>query len=107
MPSSDDATALKLKGNAAFASHDWIKAVDYYSQAIEANDQDPSFYCNRAQVSPFVGIGCNLYANYRFGKANIKLESYGYAVADATKAIELDGSYVKVCEEMWQTLEGC
>jgi serine/threonine-protein phosphatase 5 len=77
MPSLEEATALKLKGNAAFAAHDWLKAVDYYSQAIEANDQDPSFYCNRAQ-------------------AHIKLESYGYAIADATKAIELDGSYIKV-----------
>lgn len=104
MPSSDDATALKLKGNAAFASHDWLKAVDYYSQAIEANDQDPSFYCNRAQVSPFVAIKCNLSTN-GLDKANIKLESYGYAVADATKAIELDGSYVKVWEvfgERWK-----
>jgi hypothetical protein len=53
MPSLEEATALKLKGNAAFAAHDWLKAVDYYSQAIEANDQDPSFYCNRAQVSRF------------------------------------------------------
>lgn len=54
MTSLEDATALKLKGNAAFAGHDWLKAVDYYSQAIKANDQDPSFYCNRAQVThPF------------------------------------------------------
>lgn len=29
-------------------------------------------------------------------QANIKLEAYGYAIADATKAIELDESYVKV-----------
>lgn len=52
MTSLEDATALKLKGNAAFASHDWLKAVDYYSQAIQVNDRDPSFYCNRAQVDP-------------------------------------------------------
>lgn len=51
MTSSEDATALKTKGNAAFAGHDWLQAVDYYSQAINLNDQDPSFYCNRAQVN--------------------------------------------------------
>ena len=30
-------------------------------------------------------------------KANIKSEAYGYAIADATKAIELDPNFVKVC----------
>ena len=29
-------------------------------------------------------------------KANIKSEAYGYAIADATKAIELDPNFVKV-----------
>lgn len=29
-------------------------------------------------------------------KANIKSEAYGYAIADATKAIELDRNFVKV-----------
>ncbi|KAI5283508.1 hypothetical protein KEM55_001527, partial [Ascosphaera atra] len=43
---------------------------------IEKYDKDPSFYCNRAQVY-------------------IKLESYGFAIADATKALELDSKYVK------------
>ncbi|EEP79524.1 serine/threonine-protein phosphatase 5 [Uncinocarpus reesii 1704] len=70
------ATALKVQGNKAFAKHDWPGALDFYTQAIEKYDQDPSFWCNRAQ-------------------ANIKLEAYGYAIADATKAIELDPSYVK------------
>ena len=71
------ATALKAQGNKAFAGHDWLGAVDFYTQAIEKY-ADPSFYCNRAQ-------------------ANIKLEAYGYAVADATKAIDLDKDYIKVC----------
>lgn len=47
---AEAATALKQKGNKAFAAHDWPTAVDFYTQAIEANGQDPSFYCNRAQV---------------------------------------------------------
>jgi hypothetical protein len=50
MTAAEEATALKQKGNAAFASHDWPTAVDFYTQAIEKNDKDPSFFCNRAQV---------------------------------------------------------
>ena len=46
----EEATALKQKGNKAFADHDWLNAVELYSQAIEKYDKDPSFYCNRAQV---------------------------------------------------------
>jgi serine/threonine-protein phosphatase 5 len=44
------ATALKLKGNKAFAEHDWPRAIDWYTQAIEKNDKDASFFCNRAQA---------------------------------------------------------
>jgi serine/threonine-protein phosphatase 5 len=44
------ATALKVKGNKAFAEHDWPGAVDFYTQAIEKYDKDPSFWCNRAQA---------------------------------------------------------
>jgi serine/threonine-protein phosphatase 5 len=44
------AVALKQQGNKAFAQHDWPTAVDFYTQAIEKHDKDPSFFCNRAQV---------------------------------------------------------
>jgi len=74
----DAATALKVKGNKAFAEHDWPTAIDFYTQAIEKYDKDPAIFSNRAQT-------------------NIKLESYGYAIADATKAIELDPNFIKVC----------
>lgn len=54
MPSIEDALALKKKGNEAVASCDWLKAIEFYSQAIDLNDKDATFYCNRAQVSmPF------------------------------------------------------
>ncbi len=54
MPSTEDALALKKKGNEAVASHDWLKAIEFYSQAIDFNGKDATFYCNRAQVSvPF------------------------------------------------------
>jgi serine/threonine-protein phosphatase 5 len=60
MTSSDveAATALKQQGNKAFARHDWPAAVDFYSQAIDKHDKDPSFFSNRAQVcSSFVSPG--------------------------------------------------
>ncbi|KAK1770652.1 Serine/threonine-protein phosphatase T [Phialemonium atrogriseum] len=74
--SEEQAVAFKNEGNKAFAAHDWRTAIDFYSKAIELNDKEPTFYANRAQ-------------------ANLKTESYGYAVADATKAIELNPSFVK------------
>lgn len=80
MVTTDDtaaATALKQQGNKAFASHDWPTAIDFYTRAIDRNGTDPSFFCNRAQ-------------------AQIKVEAYGYAIADATKALELDKNYIKV-----------
>jgi hypothetical protein len=50
MGSLEEAQALKAKGNKAFASHDWPTAVDFYTQAIDMYDQEPSFFSNRAQV---------------------------------------------------------
>lgn len=46
----EEANALKLQGNKAFQQHDWQKAVEFYTQAIEKYDKEPSFFCNRAQV---------------------------------------------------------
>ncbi|KAJ5552569.1 Serine/threonine-protein phosphatase [Penicillium frequentans] len=70
------ANALKAQGNKAFAQHEWPAAIDFYTQAIEKYDQEPSFFCNRAQ-------------------AQIKVEAHGFAIADATAALELDPNYVK------------
>jgi hypothetical protein len=47
---TDQAVALKNDGNKAFAAHDWPKAIDLYTKAIELNDKEPTFYLNRAQV---------------------------------------------------------
>ena len=52
-------------------------AIDYYSQAIELN--------------PFIAV---FYGNRSF--AYLKTESYGYALKDASKALELDSKYIKV-----------
>lgn len=73
---SDEAVAFKKKGNEAFAAHDWPAAVGFYTKAIEKDGKQPTYYCNRAQ-------------------AHIKSEAYGYAIADATKAVELDPNFVK------------
>lgn len=72
----EQAVTFKNEGNKAFAAHDWLKAIELYTKAIELNDKEPTFYTNRAQ-------------------ANIKSEAYGYAIADATKAIELNPKFVK------------
>ena len=57
MASSDleAATALKVQGNKAFGQHDWPTAVDFYTQAIEKYDREPSFFSNRAQVRCALG----------------------------------------------------
>lgn len=46
----EQATALKNEGNKAFAAHDWPKAIDLYTKAIELNPKEKTFYSNRAQV---------------------------------------------------------
>lgn len=76
------AIALKDKGNAAFKQHDWPAAIDFYTAAIEKDNTQVSFYTNRAA-------------------ANIKLEAYGYAIADCSKAIEIDPTNVKVAEPVF------
>jgi serine/threonine-protein phosphatase 5 len=50
MSGKEAANELKLKGNKAFAAHDWPTAIDFYSQAITQYDQDATFFSNRAQV---------------------------------------------------------
>jgi serine/threonine-protein phosphatase 5 len=51
MGAIEEAVELKEKGNKAFKEHDWDSAISFYTQAIEKNGQEPSFYTNRAQVS--------------------------------------------------------
>lgn len=50
MAPKEESVELKAKGNKYFASHEWLNAIDSYTKAIEMYDQDPSYYCNRAQV---------------------------------------------------------
>lgn len=51
--SEDDkakAVALKNQGNDAFKKHDWPTAIDFYTQAIDIDDTEPTYFANRAQV---------------------------------------------------------
>lgn len=52
-------------------------AIEKYTLAIEANPKVAAYYANRAF-------------------AHIRMESFGYAIADATIAIELDSRFIKV-----------
>ena len=57
---AEAATALKNEGNKAFSKHDWPSAIDFYTQAIEKNDKEPSFFTNRAQVRDCLGPALKL-----------------------------------------------
>ena len=53
------------------------EAIELYTKAIDLNPTAATYYGNRSI-------------------AYLKTESYGYALADATKALELDKTYIKV-----------
>ncbi|TVU22765.1 hypothetical protein EJB05_32483 [Eragrostis curvula] len=67
---------LKIQANDAFKANKFAQAIDLYSQAIELNSSNAVYWANRAF-------------------AHTKLEEYGSAVQDATKAIEVDPKYSK------------
>jgi len=66
----------KITGNEEFARAHYQAACNAYTEAIEADPTNAIYYANRAFC-------------------HIKLESYGLAIADATRGIELDPKYVK------------
>ncbi|KAJ1434935.1 Tetratricopeptide-like helical domain superfamily [Sesbania bispinosa] len=47
---------LKEKGNAAFKGRLWNKAVNYYTEAIQLNGMNATYYCNRAAA--YLELGC-------------------------------------------------
>jgi len=74
--SAKKAEEYKLTANDHFAKQKYEPAVEYYTKAIELNDQSAVYFSNRAF-------------------AYSKLEQYGAALEDASKAIELDPKYIK------------
>ncbi|XP_071905050.1 serine/threonine-protein phosphatase 5-like isoform X3 [Coffea arabica] len=90
MPTMDPANSnparaeeLKVLANEAFNVFSWIReahkfaqAIDLYTQAIDLNGDNAVYWANRAL-------------------AHTKLEEYGSAIIDATKAVEIDPKYSK------------
>ncbi|KAF8650446.1 hypothetical protein AX16_005249 [Volvariella volvacea WC 439] len=71
-----EAARIKKEANKAFTSHDFPTAARLYTEAIERNPRDPTLWCNRAYT-------------------RMKLEEFGYALSDASQAIDLDPAYAK------------
>ncbi|XP_071905051.1 serine/threonine-protein phosphatase 5-like isoform X4 [Coffea arabica] len=83
MPTMDPANSnparaeeLKVLANEAFNAHKFAQAIDLYTQAIDLNGDNAVYWANRAL-------------------AHTKLEEYGSAIIDATKAVEIDPKYSK------------
>ncbi|KAL3502844.1 hypothetical protein ACH5RR_037293 [Cinchona calisaya] len=70
------AEELKVLANEAFKDHKFAQAIELYTQAIEVNSDNAVYWANRAF-------------------AHTKLEEYGSAILDATKAVEIDPKYSK------------
>uniref|UniRef100_M3ZV27 Serine/threonine-protein phosphatase n=1 Tax=Xiphophorus maculatus TaxID=8083 RepID=M3ZV27_XIPMA len=73
---TNEAELLKEKANKFFKEKDYENAIKYYSEALELNPSNAIYYSNRSL-------------------AYLRTECYGYALADATKALEVDKNYIK------------
>eukprot|EP00252_Welwitschia_mirabilis_P010559 TRINITY_DN23868_c0_g1_i1.p1 TRINITY_DN23868_c0_g1~~TRINITY_DN23868_c0_g1_i1.p1 ORF type:complete len:487 (+),score=106.41 TRINITY_DN23868_c0_g1_i1:377-1837(+) len=73
---TEEAEQIKAEANSAFQAHKYFQAIDLYSRAIELNSQNAVYWANRAF-------------------AHTRLEEYGSAIYDASRAIEIDPSYTK------------
>ncbi|XP_021898369.1 serine/threonine-protein phosphatase 5-like isoform X2 [Carica papaya] len=70
------AEEIKVQANDAFKARKYALAIDLYTRAIELNNDNAVYWANRAF-------------------AHTKLEEYGSAIQDASKAIEIDPKYSK------------
>lgn len=66
----------------AYAAHEFNKAADLYTQALDHNPFDPILWCNRAY-------------------ARIGLEEHGYALNDAGTASILYGVFAPCNHQRW------
>lgn len=73
---AEKAEKVKEDANACFKKQDYSGAIELYTKAIEINPYVAVYYGNRS-------------ISY------LKTECFGYALSDASKAIELDKTYVK------------
>lgn len=65
-----------MRLNFLFSEQDYDTAIELYTKAIEVNSNVAVYYGNRSF-------------------AYLKTECFGYALTDASKAIELDKTYIK------------
>ncbi|KAM0891980.1 hypothetical protein ACQ4PT_026050 [Festuca glaucescens] len=72
----DASELLKEKGNDSFKRKQWSKAIEFYSEAIELNGTNATYYCNRAA-------------------AYLELGRFKQAEADCGQALLLDKKNVK------------
>ncbi|TKY71466.1 Outer envelope protein 64 [Spatholobus suberectus] len=103
--SMETSELLKEKGNAAFKGRLWNKAVDYYSEAINLNGTNATYYSNRAAA--YLQLGCfqqaeedcnkailhdkkNVKAYLRRGTARELLLHYKEALKDFQHALVLE-----------------
>uniref|UniRef100_A0AAR2L070 Serine/threonine-protein phosphatase n=1 Tax=Pygocentrus nattereri TaxID=42514 RepID=A0AAR2L070_PYGNA len=73
---SVQAEKLKEKANNYFKEKDYENAIKYYTEALDLNPSNAIYYSNRSL-------------------AYLRTECYGYALADATRALEIDKNYIK------------
>lgn len=62
--------------NVCFSEKDYENAIKYYTEALELNPANAIYFSNRSL-------------------AYLRTECYGYALADATRALEVDKNYIK------------
>ncbi|KAK7400324.1 hypothetical protein VNO78_11530 [Psophocarpus tetragonolobus] len=78
---------LKEKGNAAFKERQWSKALSCYTEAINLNGTNTTYYCNRAA------------AHLKLGRCEVshicQLVLFQQAAEDCSKAIFLDNKVRK------------
>jgi len=70
------AEEAKKRANEFFKNEKYPQAVELYSKAIELHPANAVYHANRSI-------------------SHLRLENYGYALADASKAIEADKTYLK------------
>ncbi|KAK6296287.1 hypothetical protein J4Q44_G00340000 [Coregonus suidteri] len=71
-----NAEKLKEMANNCFKEKDYDNAIKYYTEALELNPASAIYFSNRSL-------------------AYLRTECYGYALADATKCLEIDKNYIK------------
>ncbi|KAK2167212.1 hypothetical protein LSH36_31g05027 [Paralvinella palmiformis] len=67
---------IKEQANSHFKKQNYAQAIELYTEAINLNPAVAAYYGNRSF-------------------AYLKTECFGYALSDATKALELDKTYIK------------